>query len=89
MFCLEPGRDGEGKGIEGDPYERLKSNLDAAYRGNRAPIPFYIHSFWFNGVSLQLSLYNFYIFLLETSCCCIRMSFEVAPRVANIQVCSW
>jgi hypothetical protein len=47
----DPGRGGEGNDEEGDPYEILKSNLDAAYDGNRAPIPFYIHVFWFNGVS--------------------------------------
>lgn len=51
-FCgADPGRGGEGNDAEGDPYAILKSNLDAAYGGNRAPLPFYIHVFWFNGVS--------------------------------------
>lgn len=50
---LDPGRGGEGNDEEDDPYEILKSNLDAAYDGNRAPIPFYVHVFWFNGVGIE------------------------------------
>lgn len=52
----DPGRGGEGNDEESDPYEILKSNLDAAYEGNRAPIPFYIHVFWFNGVGVEKDL---------------------------------
>lgn len=51
MLPTDVGRFGDGNESEGDPYEILKFNLDAAYESNRAPLPFFIHEYWFDGVS--------------------------------------
>ena len=48
-YCMDPGRGGEGNDEEEDVFEVLKSNLEASYDGNRAPLPLYIHTFWFDG----------------------------------------
>jgi hypothetical protein len=32
----------------GDAFRILKSAFDASYGGNRAPLPIYVHSYWFS-----------------------------------------
>jgi hypothetical protein len=48
-YSMDVGAAEEGNGKERAATEVLKSTFDAAYSGNRAPVPFYIHEYWFNG----------------------------------------
>jgi hypothetical protein len=54
VYTMDPG-DGGGKGDGGkkaaagasSAYDIMKYNFDAAYGGNRAPLPFFVHVAWF------------------------------------------
>jgi hypothetical protein len=36
----------------GDAFRILKSAFDVAYDGNRAPLPIYVHSYWFSNTTV-------------------------------------
>lgn len=47
IFTMDPGAHSEGNGKERPTFDVLKAMFDASYSGNRAPLPIYVHNFWF------------------------------------------
>ena len=50
-YAMDPGANSSGNGEVRPAFDVLRSAFDAAYNGNRAPVPFYIHVSWFEGPS--------------------------------------
>ena len=48
-YGMDPGENSEGNGQARPADLVLTSAFDAAYNGNRAPVPIFIHVGWFNG----------------------------------------
>ncbi len=48
-YTMDPGKPSQGNtGLEAPVFDVLKANLELAYRGNRAPMPVFVHEPWFN-----------------------------------------
>jgi hypothetical protein len=46
IYTMDPGSPDSG-GKDVPPYDVMKNNFDATYAGNRSPLPFFTHIFWF------------------------------------------
>ncbi len=51
-YAMDPGANSAGNGLERPVDAVLTSAFDAAYNGNRAPLPIYVHAAWFNGTRI-------------------------------------
>lgn len=52
IFTMDPGRGEPGNGQSRPTYDVLQYSFDQAYNGNRAPLPIYVHVFWYNNQSI-------------------------------------